>query len=400
MDFNLTEEQELFRKTVREFCDKKLIPRAREIDDKEEIPDDIIKEMAKLGLLGVAIPEDYGGPGGDMMMTALNIIEIGRGDISMATAVYTLLCNGWSFILNKYGTQKAKEEILPKVASGDFFIGISTTEASGGSDIANIKTVAKKEKGYYVINGEKSYISGVRETLKRGGGHLTIVKTAPELGTKGMSFIYVPLKGVEGITTTLYRDMGRMGLSTGGISFNNVKVAEHYLLGQENKGFYHLMDGFNAARILVSSACVGAAERSLELGMEYIKQRQAFGRPIGKFEAIQFELAEQYSQLEMAKLMVLKAAWLYDTYKNPDKAMQSEITKTVGIVKLYAPQIAFDTIRKVMNWYGAAGYTKDVEIEMGFRGVTSYVVGAEGALNIMKIIIGRELLGKEFIPYK
>jgi acyl-CoA dehydrogenase len=159
------------------------------------------------------------------------------------------------------------------------------------------------------------------------------------------------------------------------------------------------MTGFNVARTLVAAACIGASERALEIGMEYIKERKLFGRPIGKFEGIQFELAEQFSQVEMAKNTVLKAAWLIDKYGD-DKSKVSEITKTATVVKLYAPQIAFETVKKAMIWYGAAGYTKDVDLEMGFRGVTSYVVGAEGALNIMKVILGRELLGKEFIPYK
>jgi acyl-CoA dehydrogenase len=398
MDFDLTEDEELFRKTVEEFCEKKLRPRTREIDTKEEIPQDVLKGMADLGLLGVTIPEEYGGPGGSLTMATLAAIEIGKGDISMATAVFYLLEAGWSLILAKYGTDEVKSEVLPKVAKGEAFMGIATTEPGGGSDIANVKTTAKSNGDNYVINGEKAFISGVKESLRMGGGHLTITRTKPELGHRGMSFFYVPLS-TKGITTTLYEDMGRMGISTGGISYSDAEIPKKYLLGEENKGFYHLMDGFNAARTLVSAACIGASERALELGKEYIGQRQAFGRPIGKFEGVQFELADQYSQVEMAKLMVLKSAWLIDNHGG-DPNRVSEITKSATIAKLFAPQIAFETVKKVMMWYGAAGYTKEFEIEMGLRGVTSYLVGAEGSLNIMRIILGRELLGKEFIPYK
>lgn len=398
MDFELTEDEELFRKVVEEFCEKKLRPRSREIDDKEVIPQDVLKGMADLGLLGVPIPEEYGGPGGTITMSTLAAIEIGKGDISMATAVFYLLESGWSFILNKYGTDEAKAEVLPKVAKAEAFLGIATTEPGGGSDIANIKTTAKSKNEHYVLNGEKAFISGIKESLRMGGGHLTITKTKPELGHRGMSFFYVPLNA-KGITTTTYKDMGRMGISTGGINYNDADIPKSYLLGQENRGFYHLMDGFNAARVLVAAACIGAGERAIEVGKEYISQRQAFGRPIGKFEGVQFELAEQYSQVEMAKLMVLKAAWLIDKYGN-DPSKIPEITKSVSIAKLYAPQIGFETVKKAMIWHGAAGYTKDTELEMGFRGVASYVVGAEGSLNMMKIILGRELLGKDFIPYK
>lgn len=398
MDFDLTEDEELFKKTVREFCEKKLMPRAREIDTKEEIPQDVLDGMAELGLLGITIPEEYGGPGGSMMMATLAAIEIGRGDISMATAVFYLLEAGWSLVLAEYGTEEAKQEVLPEVAKAKAFMGIATTEPGGGSDIANVKTIAKPTGDGYVLNGEKAYISCVTEAERMGGGHLTIARIKPELGHRGMGFFYVPI-ATEGIATTTYSDMGRMGISTGGISYNDAEIPKHYLLGEETRGFYHLMTGFNVARTLVAAACIGASERALEIGMEYIKERKLFGRPIGKFEGIQFELAEQFSQVEMAKNTVLKAAWLIDKYGD-DKSKVSEITKTATVVKLYAPQIAFETVKKAMIWYGAAGYTKDVDLEMGFRGVTSYVVGAEGALNIMKVILGRELLGKEFIPYK
>ncbi len=398
MDFELTDNEDLFQRTVREFCDKKLIPRSREIDTKEEIPQDVLDGMAELGLLGITIPEEYGGPGGSMMMATLAGIEIGRGDISMATAVFYLLEAGWSLVLARYGTEEAKNEVLPEVAKGKAFMGIATTEPGGGSDIANVKTVAKPTDDGYVLNGEKAYISGIKEAERMGGGHLTIARTKPELGHRGMSFFYVPLVG-EGITTTTYSDMGRMGISTGGISYSDAKIPKHYLLGKEDRGFYHLMSGFNVARTLVAAACIGASERGLEIGMEYIKERKAFGKPIGKFEGIQFELAEQYAQVEMAKNTVLKAAWLIDKYGD-DKSKVSEITKTATTVKLFAPLIAFETIKKAMIWYGATGYTKDVDLEMGLRGVTSYIVGAEGALNVMKVILGRELLGKKFIPYK
>ncbi len=398
MDFDLTEDEELFKKIVREFCEKKLMPRAREIDTKEEIPQDVLDGMAELGLLGITIPEEYGGPGGSMMMATLAAIEIGRGDISMATAVFYLLEAGWSLVLANYGTEEAKQEVLPEVAKAKAFMGIATTEPGGGSDIANMKTIAKPTGDGYVLNGEKAYISCVTEAQRMGGGHLTIASIKPELGHRGMGFFYVPI-ATEGITTTTYSDMGRMGISTGGISYNDAEIPKHYLLGEETRGFYHLMTGFNVARTLVAAACIGASERALEIGMEYIKERKLFGRPIAKFEGIQFELAEQFAQVEMAKNTVLKAAWMIDKYGD-DKSKVSEITKTATVAKLYAPQIAFETVKKAMIWYGAAGYTKDVDLEMGLRGVTSYIVGAEGALNIMKVILGRELLGKEFIPYK
>jgi len=398
MDFNLTEEQELFRRTAREFCEKKLEPRAREIDEKEEIPADILKGMADLGLLGPTIPEEYGGPGGDYMMATLGAIEVARADISMATAVYYLLNAGWSFLLARHGTEEAKKEVLPKVAKSEAFLGISTTEPGGGSDIAGLKTQAKRKGNKYVLNGEKVYISGIKEALKIGGGHLTTLKTAPELGHRGLTFAYVPVN-TPGISSTYFKDMGRMGISTGGIVYKDAEIPEYYRLGEENKGFYVAMEGFNAARVLVSAACIGAGEKALEIGMEYIKQRELFKIPLGKFEAIQFELADDYAKLQMVKDIVLKSAWLVEEYFKGN-VPASEVTKHVAIAKMQAPFIAFDILKHTMMWHGAFGYTKDTPLEMGLRGVMSYVVGAEGGQNIMKIILGRELLGPEFIPYK
>ncbi|HXZ98044.1 MAG TPA: acyl-CoA dehydrogenase family protein, partial [Candidatus Acidoferrum sp.] len=205
MDFRLTPQQELFKKTVRGFCEEKVAPRSREIDEKGEIiPDDIIKEMVDLGIFGVTIPEEYGGsasPGEELVYATLAVHEVARGELSMSLPVYTLLNLGWSYLVVRHGSEELKKELLPKVASGQWFIGIATTESGGGSDLSNIKTTAKKTSEGYAINGEKTYISGVTEATRRGGGHLTLFRTAPELGAKGMTFAYVPAKS-PGISTT------------------------------------------------------------------------------------------------------------------------------------------------------------------------------------------------------
>jgi acyl-CoA dehydrogenase len=155
------------------------------------------------------------------------------------------------------------------------------------------------------------------------------------------------------------------------------------------------------ARTFVSAACIGAAERALETGMAYIRERQVFGQPLGKFEGIQFELVDLWTQVEAVKWQCRRAAWLLDTYTlKGDRSHRSEVDRAVASVKLMAPQISFECVKRVMMWFGAAGYTKDVGLELGLRGIMSYLVGAEGGLNIMRIILGRELLGKEFIPYK
>lgn len=194
MDFSFTEEQELFKTSVREFCEKKLAPRAREIDEKGEIPHEVLEDMAAFGLLGITIREEYGGRGADFITAAIAAGEIARADISMATAVYYLVEAGWGFLMDRYGSKRAREEILPDVTKGKAFLGIASTEATGGSNIASISTVMEKTGEELVVRGAKIFISGVREAAKYGGGYVTIVKTSPELAHKGLSLCYLPVK--------------------------------------------------------------------------------------------------------------------------------------------------------------------------------------------------------------
>ena len=395
MDFSFTEEQELFRKSVREFCEKKIAPFANEIEENGEIPCKVLEDMASFGLLGITISREYGGSGADFITAAIATEEIARADISMATAVYYLVEAGWGFLMNRYGSKKAKEEILSNVTKGKTFLGIASTEAAGGSDVAAIATTMTKEGERLVVNGSKTFISGVREATKYGGGYVTVVKTSPELAHKGLSLCYLPVKDISGITTNVFKQMGREGISTGAIIIKNVEIPSHYLIGDWNKGFYYAMEGFNCARPLVAAACIGAAGKALESGIEYLKERRVFGSPLAKFEGMQFQVAENYTKLESARLLVYKAAWMLDQMYANNRFSHKEINKAVASAKLIAPTVAFDIIKDVLIWHGAYGYTKEAGLEKGLRGVASYIMGAEGAQNIMKLIIGRELLGKE-----
>ncbi|MFQ5963488.1 MAG: acyl-CoA dehydrogenase family protein [Candidatus Scalinduaceae bacterium] len=400
MDFSFTEEQELFRKSVREFCEKKLAPKAGVIDEKGEIPHEVLEDMAALGLLGITISEEYGGAGADFITAAIAAEEIARADVSMATAVYYLVEAGWGFLMDRYGNKRVKDEILPDVTKGEMFLGIASTEASGGSDIASVSTKMERRNEKLILNGAKTFISGVREAAKYRGGFVTIVKTDMKLKHKGISLCYLPVKDITGVTISIFKQMGREGISTGTINIKDVAIPAHYLIGEWNCGFYYAMEGFNCARTLVSAACIGAAEKALESGVEYLKERRAFGVSLAKYEGIQFQLAENYTRLESARLLVYKAAWMLDQmYAKKNGFSHKDINKAVASAKLIAPTMAFDIIKDVLIWYGAYGYTKEAGLEKGLRGVASYIIGAEGAQNIMKMIISREILGKEFTPY-
>ncbi|HTP54316.1 MAG TPA: acyl-CoA dehydrogenase family protein [Thermoplasmata archaeon] len=396
MDFRLSDEEEAFQAAVRKFGDRVLRPNERRIDAEGRIPDEVLAEMAHLGLLAMPVPSEYGGMGASAVLTELAAEEVGRGDFSMATAVFFLLEAGWGHILAQHGTEEAKREVLPPVCAGKAFLGIATTEPTGGSDLAAMRTTSRQDGGSFVLRGEKCYVSGVEEAKRLGGGHLTLSKAAEG----GFRFVYVPTRH-EAIATQKFDNLGRMGISTGALTYSDARVPARYLVGADGKGFDVAMEGFSVARTFVSAACVGAAERALETGMAYIRERTAFGQPLGKFEGIQFELVDLWTQVEAVKWQCRRAAWLLDTYLlQGDGSHRSEINRAVASVKLTAPQVAFECVKRVMMWFGAAGYTKEVGLELGFRGVMSYLVGAEGGLNIMRIILARELLGKEFLPYK
>ena len=401
MDFTFSDEEKLFREAMRDFCEKEIEPRAREIEEKGVIPQDLIKKMSELGILGMTCSDKYGAAGASFVMAGIAAEEIARADISCATAVFFLVQAAWGKILDRYGNEELKEDVIPNIVKGKSFLGIATTEPDAGSDLASMRSTAKRVGDKYILNGEKMYISGVREVMEQmelGGGHLTLVKTDPAKGVKGMSFFYVPLRDLKGITPTYIEEWGRRGISTGGFAMQDVEVPASYRVGDENRGFYMAMEGFDYARAIISVVCAGAALRALELGAEYIKERKVFGVPIGKFEGIQFKLAEDYSIMDAIRLLGYRALWMIDR-ELKGKASRFEVSKMVAEAKMLAPPYAFNVINDALQWFGAFGYSKECPVEMGLRGVRSYM-WAEGSNEIMKIIVARELLGKEFVPTK
>jgi len=407
MKFEFSEEEEMFRDSVREFAQRYIEPIWVDIDEKNEIPLDLIKKMGDQGLFAIPVSEEYGGMGGTYLMATIAVEEIAYYDPAVAIAVYVLLNNGWPYALEQFAKEEVKGEILPKVASGEAFFGIASTEPQGGSDVAGIKTFAEKKDGVWVINGEKSYISGVREVteLPYGGGWFLVAKTGSlEWGHRNITaFAVLPKwKGVkkEGFKPTIYDEIGRGGLSTGGFILENFEVEDKYLIGEENKGFYHVMEGFNLARILVAAACIGSARWALDTAMEWLRNRKLFnGRRLSSFQGIQFKLAELYSDLEAARLFTYKAAWLADKiYKEKAEGYNpKDLNIPVALAKMKAPETATRIYEEVLKWHGAYGYTKEANVYRGWIGTFSYTIGAEGAQNIMRIIIARDLLGKEYV---
>ncbi len=397
IDFSFTEEQELFREAVKEWLAKNIpLEKVRENDENHELPKSLINGLGDLGLLCMTLPEEHGGAGADWVTTTIAAEELGYADISVALPVFFLVQASWGYVVDKYCTDAVRDACLRKAAKGESFIGIGVTEPGGGSDVAAYQTTLKRGDDHWMVNGEKTYISGTAECQEIGGGYFVSGYSDRSKGHRGMTAFYLPINapGVE--VTKRFDNMGRMAISTGGFKMTDVKVPDEYQIGDTGRGFYLTMEGFDAARVLVSASCIGAAERALDFGMDYIKERRAFEQPLAKFQGIQFDLADMASHHEAVKLLIYKTAWMMDQKYQHGTYTPLEVSKYISMCKLLAPHMALDTFRRVMLWMGAYGYTKECPLDMGLRGVMSYCIGAEGTANIQKLVIARETLGREW----
>lgn len=378
---------------MREFCSRYVAPRSREMFDSQRVPADLIALLGKQKLIAMTVPEEYGGANASWVMVAIAGEEIAYADMCGEGMALFVLSTSEGTLIKKHGTEQLKEEVLPKVVDGEAIIGTGSTEPGCGSDVAGSTTRIEPIDDGYLVNGEKQYVSLVEEMKELGGGFLVIGKTKPELGHRGMSMVYVPidLPGVEPVR------LESMGLGFGGVRYHDVKIPKHYLIGEENRGFYYRMEGFMYARLAITAWCIGVARRALDEGIAYVKEREAFGHPIGRFEAIQFELAEDYSKLEAARWLLYRAAWIFDEAEKGNASWE-EAEKAVTAAKLRAAVDGYQILQHVCRWHGAYGYTTDADVFRAYRGFWTYVIG-EGTPEVMKLILGRHLLGREFRPF-
>ena len=406
MDFSFSREEELFREAVRSFLSRRLSPIWESIDESGLIPVDLIHDMGSQGFFAIPVPEDYGGQGGSFTLAVIAAEEIGYHDPSMATAVYTLLNNAWPFILYLYGSDDVKSEVIPRVASGRAFFGIASTEPQGGSDVAGLRASAVRGDGYYTLWGEKIYISGVREALEQldMGGWLLIARTGRlEDRHRGLTaFAFIAKRDgrvVEGLEYSILKTIGRHGISTGVLTLKGARTPENTVVGGEGRGFYVAMEGFNIARIMVAAANLGVARWALEEAVKWSRERVLFDKPIASFQGVSFPLAELAVELEAARLLVYKSAWLADRiYIRREPGLKpADLAFHAAASKMKAVETAFKILETAMKTFGAISYTKESRINRALLGVLSYLVGAEGAQNIMRYIVAREVIGKEYV---
>ena len=378
MNFELTKEQEMTRKMVRDFAEEKIKPRAIEIDVEAKFPEDLFKEMGELGLLGIPFPEEYGGSDGDTITYALAVEEIGRVCGSTGLSYAAAVSLGASPIYY-FGTEEQKEKFLTPLAKGEGLGSFGLTEPNAGSDAKGTQTTAKLEGDHYVINGEKCFITNAsyaRQII------VTAITGKDDKGNNIISAIIVPTD-VEGITITdNYDKMGVRGSNTAEIVLEDVRVPKENLLGDPQKGFKQFLYTLDGGRISIAALGVGIAQASLEKALAYAKERKQFGQSISKFQAIQFKLADMAMEVELARNMVMKAAWLKDQGK--------KFTMEAAYAKLFATETAFRSANQAIQIHGGYGYMREYEVERYLRDAKLLEIG-EGTSEIQRMVIARQL---------
>lgn len=378
MNFELTKEQEMIRKMVRDFAEEVIRPRAIEIDTKAEFPEDIFKQIGELGLLGLPFPEEYGGSGGDTVSYALAVEEIGRVCGSTGLSYAAAVSLGAS-PLYYFGTDEQKEKFLKPLAEGKALGSFGLTEPNAGSDAGGTMTTAVLEGDNYVINGEKCFITNASFAKLL---IVTAVTGKDEKGKKLISSIIVPTDTAGVTITSNYDKMGVRGSDTAEIVLDHVIVPKENVLGEVNKGFKQFLSTLDGGRISIGALGVGIAQGSLDKALEYAKERKQFGQSLSKFQAIQFKLADMAMEVELARTMVHKAAWL----KDQDKPFGKE----AAFAKLYASETAVRTADQAIQIHGGYGYMREYEVERYLRDAKLLEIG-EGTSEVQRLVIARYL---------
>ncbi len=378
MKLELNEQQKMIQKMVREFAEKEIAPIAAELDEKSEFPHKILKKMAKLGLLGIVIPKEYGGAGLDTISYATVIEEISKKCAS--TGVITSVHNSLvSYPIMKYGTEEQKKKYLPILAKGEKIGAFAGTEPNAGSDLGAMQTTAELKGDKYIINGDKTFITSGPEA----GVLIVFAVTDKEKGAKGISAFIVEntYKGFK--VGSIFDKMGINANLVSELIFENMEVPKENLLGKEGDGFKIALSSLDGGRIGIASQAVGIAQAALDESIEYAKQRQQFGRPIAKFQAIQWMIAEMATKIEAARYLVYNAA------SAKDKG--GRFSKEAAMAKLFASETAMECVIKGLQIHGGYGYTKEYTIERLFRDAKITEI-YEGTSEVQKMVIAGSLL--------
>ena len=381
MDFELTKEHKDIQKAAREFARGEFRDVAREYDLNETFPEKIIKKARELDLIGLFIPEEYGGPGFGFLEMAMVLEEFWKVDPGIAQELCSITFGAEELLL--FGTEEQKKKWLPPLFSGDAIMGFAITEPDAGSDTAAATTSAVLEGDEYVINGSKVMIgNGTVGTFI-----LVYCLTNPDVERKTArhSIIIVETDREGYKADPMHGKMGLRASDTAALYFNNVRVPKENLVGAEGNGFIQLMNFFDHSRAYVAAHGVGLAQGALDMAVKHVKGRKQFGRPIGSFQATQFKIAEMATKIEIARNTVYKSAWLLDNGKAD--------TTLTAMAKLYACHVAVEVVDEALQMHGGYGYFDDYDIERFYRAAKVLEI-YEGTKEIEKIVIAREIIGK------
>ena len=377
MDFSLTENQKLFKKTIREFCERELKPITSKIDQEEYFPFDVYKKMGQMGLMGMTVPQEYGGAGIDKVSYMIALEEVSRicGSTGLTVEAHNTLGNGY---LYEHGTEEQRKKYLPKLTTGEGFAALAITEPNAGSDVAGMQTTAELEGKEWVINGSKQFITSgdIAEVV------IVMAKTDKEKGAKGISAFIVEKDTLGFKVGQLEDKLGVRGTRTAQLFFEDCKVPKENILGEKDKGFYGVMDTLDRGRTAVGAMSVGIAQGALDESLEYAKQRQQFGKPIGKFQAIQWMISDMATEIEAARLLVHRAAYLEDNGQ--------PFGKEAAMAKLFASEIGMRATVKAIQILGGYGYTREYPVERFYRDIKLCQIG-EGTSEVQRIVIAKKL---------
>ena len=383
MDLAFSPEQDELVRTLRHFARRELAPRSAHWDRTGEFPWEAWRRMGELGLLGLRVPEAYGGQAADFLTFGIAMEEIGRGDFSCTYGIQLAGLAGE--ILGRSGTEEIKTRWLPPTASGQAVVALALTEPGAGSDAANLACRAERDGDGYVITGEKSGISlGMAAQAA-----IVFARTDPGGRARGVTAFVVPLD-LPGVSRSPLRDMGTRAIGRAVLAFDHVRLPVSHRLGEEGTGFYQVMQGFDYNRIGIALACLGVAQQSVEETMGYVKERKAFGRALARFEGVSFAIAEAATHLEACRWLCYRALWLADQGR--------PYTKESAMTKWWGPRLAVDTIHQCLLLHGHYGYTDELPFEQRMRDVIGLEIG-DGASEVMKMVVARELMGRESLPY-
>lgn len=378
MDFDLSPEQRLFRDTIRAFVDKEIRPVAREWEAEGRYPHEIVERMKEMGLFGITIPESHGGLGLDMVSMTVLFEELSKGWMGVAGILGSHSLAAW--MIDRYGTPDQRDRHLGDLAAGRRRTAIALTEPDAGSDLAGIRTKAVRDGDHYVLSGTKFWITNARHA-----DPLPVLATVdPGSGHRGLCVFLVP-GDAPGLTIS--RDLGKLGYKgpeSCEVVLEEVRVAADDLLGgEEGQGFVQVVNALGVGRLNIAGRAVGVAQEAYDRALAYSREREAFGRPIAQFQAVQLKLADMATAVQTARLITWWAAWRADRGERPDVE--------AGMAKYHASEVALDLVLESMRIHGGAGYSTELEVERLYRDAPLMAIG-EGTNDILRTLIAKGLV--------